>query len=717
MPFILNKLRLFLFSIAVALICAPAFANTCRLTSKVCVDNAQPTVVSGLPVYFSDVGIGDGCWSWQSTYDCVDASNPINYCAPLEAVADCRATSSRCVETSSVNGSCDVYEKTFRCGNPVNGITSVTTLDSSYSLLQDQIDASPCTTYADNASCSLAAEVCTDGPSTKVLFQNGTSRLATPAEIASGTSAQGVVKYEACWNWRRDYACLVGDYKNYCQPLVENGCVESSPAVCKNTGWNGSCLEYDRTFNCGTKVNPPPQNTVYLNASYTVIGETAPTTCGDPSTDPNCTKAGEVCIDGPATKVVLPTGVMRLATPGEITSGISPDGAVVTKACWETRTDYTCATTPTTSTCGDLLASPACGETSQSCIDYLPGGQCGVLQHVFKCKTGPDKVENITDCGTQRFCADGACFDTGYDPDRDLGSVVAGMEALREAGDYKIFVGEAGKCEAKLWGGAKCCKAKEGGGAYSNRSIAGTMGASVVSYAGSWVVHLGSQYLYEALLDTGFDICASYAIDVGGSLLDAASMTPGFSLGGLSTFGFALSTTAPTLGGSTMLLGSTSLMGGSSVYLTFNPYLMVAAVIYQAITSYMECSEAEKKLSLKRGQGLCHQVGSYCSSKVLGSCEATTEGWCCFPSKLGRIVNEQGRPQVSKSWGSAESPDCTGFDLDQLTRLRFDEMDFSEFYASILPNIKDATEATTRLNNRAAQPAQRYYSITPTKVY
>jgi conjugal transfer mating pair stabilization protein TraN len=593
----------------------------------------------------------------------------------------------------------------------------VVVLNNTYTLAQDTVNAQACNDYSSNASCKLSSETCTDGPSTKVLYPNGTSRLATPAEITAGTSVNGVVKYQACWKWNRDYSCLIGDYKNYCQPLVGAGCVESSAAVCRNTGWNGSCLEYDRTYNCGAKVDPPPSNVVYLNASYTITGETAPSTCGDPSSNPNCTKMGEPCIDGPATKVVLPTGATRLATPAEVASGLSQDGAVVTKACWETRSDYTCATTPKATTCGDLLADTACGEASQSCIDYLPGGQCGVLQHVFNCKTGPDKIENITDCGTQRFCSNGACFDNSYSPDRDIGQVVAGMEALREAGSYSIFVGEAGKCESKLWGGGNCCKAKSGGGSYSNYSMAGTIGASVLSYAGEWAVHLGSNYLFDALMDTGFiDWLSTYSVDAAGSLLDAAVTTPGFTLGGLSTYGFALSTTAPVATGSTMLLGSAT-AGGSTLYLTFNPYLLVAAVIIEVITEYLSCSTDEQKLSMKRGQGLCHKVGTYCSNKIMGSCESTKEAWCCFPSKLGRIINEQGRPQIGKNWGSASKPDCSGFTLEQLTLLRFDQMDFSEFYSSILPNVKDATAATQRLTARTAQPVQNYYSITPTKSY
>lgn len=77
-----------------------------------------------------------------------------------------------------------------------------------------------------------------------------------------------------------------------------------------------------------------------------------------------------------------------------------------------------------------------------------------------------------------------------------------------------------------------------------------------------------------------------------------------------------------------------------------------------------------------------------CSSSFLGSCYETKEGWCCFPSKLGRIVQEQARAQLGKSWGSAKNPDCSGFTIEELGLLRFDEMDLSEFLDDINPTDK-----------------------------
>lgn len=652
-------------------------ANTCKLISKTCIDNVEPKNVSGLDVYFADVGIGDRCWQWQSEYDCVDSSETvkINYCSPLEQTSDCQVTSSVCSKLSSVNGSCDQYTKTFRCGNPVSSAGNVTVLDSSYTLAQDSVDYSACDAYSTNSSCKIASETCIDGPSTKVIFPDGSTRLASSAEISSGISSDGLVKYEACWKWSRDYACLVGNYKNYCQPLVTAGCAESGAAVCKSTGWDGSCLEYERTYVCNAKVDSPPQNVTFLNSSYTILSDTQVSTCLDPSTNPNCTKAGEVCTDGPSTKVVLEDGTTRLATTLEIKSGVSLDGAVVTKACWSSTTNYTCATEPVESNCDALKSDLGCTLSSTFCVDYLAGGQCGLKQHVYQCKSGEGSTSTVLDCGMQQFCSDGKCFDTGYPPDTDFGRTIAYMEAAREAAEYNIFKGEAAECSGKLL--VNCCKAKGGGQGGNNNVIASTLGTAAFKLGAESIYVYGSQYVFEGLMNSGSEILAEYAMQALGAEILSMSGT-------FSVWGATFSVTA----------------GQGVAFVGFDPYSFILAAIIYVVMDSMKCSQDELMLQMRRGQGICHRVGTYCASKFLGSCTEKKESWCCFPSKLGRIINEQGRTQISKTWGTAKAPDCSGFTLDELTLLRFDQMDLSEFIADIRVPSKSSSFAVDRLNEK-----------------
>ncbi|HOZ25120.1 MAG TPA: conjugal transfer protein TraN, partial [Thermomonas sp.] len=124
----------------------------------------------------------------------------------------------------------------------------------------------------------------------------------------------------------------------------------------------------------------------------------------------------------------------------------------------------------------------------------------------------------------------------------------------------------------------------------------------------------------------------------------------------------------------------------------FDPWSLAIAVVIYIVMSMSSCNEEEGKVAMKEGAGLCHSVGTYCSSciRILGACVACIEhttGKCCFNSKLARIVNEQGRVQVGKGWGSGENPDCSGFSIAQLQSLDFAAMDLSEFYASIVPTL------------------------------
>ena len=115
------------------------------------------------------------------------------------------------------------------------------------------------------------------------------------------------------------------------------------------------------------------------------------------------------------------------------------------------------------------------------------------------------------------------------------------------------------------------------------------------------------------------------------------------------------------------------------------------------------CSDQEKLLVQDAREGRCHQIGSYCANTTFfGVCTSTHVNWCCFNSKLSRIVNEQGRPQLGKGWGSVENPDCSGFSPTQLQSLDFAAMDLSEFYNDVMAKAKamDPTQTTQNVTNR-----------------
>jgi conjugal transfer mating pair stabilization protein TraN len=99
------------------------------------------------------------------------------------------------------------------------------------------------------------------------------------------------------------------------------------------------------------------------------------------------------------------------------------------------------------------------------------------------------------------------------------------------------------------------------------------------------------------------------------------------------------------------------------------------------------CDQQDMETAMLRSSDMCHEVGTYCTSSFLGVCLQKARGHCCFNTKLGRIIQEQGRPQLSafngNPWGTATKPMCRGFTPEEFQALDFSRIDLSEYYADI----------------------------------
>ena len=107
------------------------------------------------------------------------------------------------------------------------------------------------------------------------------------------------------------------------------------------------------------------------------------------------------------------------------------------------------------------------------------------------------------------------------------------------------------------------------------------------------------------------------------------------------------------------------------------------------------CDAGEVLLHQRDAQGLCTYVGTYCSNKVLGVCVTKRKAYCCYESKLTRIIQEQGRAQLGKVWASPKTEQCAGFTLDEFSRLDLSQMDFSEVYAEFTQAVRVPEELAT----------------------
>lgn len=375
--------------------------------------------------------------------------------------------------------------------------------------------------------------------------------------------------------------------------------------------------------------------------------------------DGTCTRVSETCVEGPETRII--------------------NGQPVTRSCWRYQAVFDCASTAAVNDCQPLI-NRGCFQVDSRCIDTLANGQCALYEQSYSCKVASGATQTITNCGNQSFCVDGNCFGTGYPPDADFSKAVAVLEASREAGQYidpvslQVFKGHDNRCRKKLFGLVNCCK-----GAGSSSSLFSNLNL-ILGAGGQVMGAVGSSYTYDALF---------------------VSDAPNMVLAGFEAlFGAG--------GGSSALAGLVA--GDLSVELfvqSLVPGPWTIAILAIQLSGILDCEQAEQILAMKRDNRLCHGVGSYCSSRlpIIRLCVETTESYCCFNSRLARILNEQGRSQLGRSWGGPQSPDCSGFTVGQLQALDFSRMDLTEFYAEIAPTLPDVGA----MRSRAQEKINSYY--------
>lgn len=110
------------------------------------------------------------------------------------------------------------------------------------------------------------------------------------------------------------------------------------------------------------------------------------------------------------------------------------------------------------------------------------------------------------------------------------------------------------------------------------------------------------------------------------------------------------------------------------------------------------CKSEEQSLAKHRQQGKCHFIGSH--KTKIGT--VTEHVYCCFPSKIARVIHEQGRKQLKIKWGKADSPKCQGLTLEQLQKIDFSKIDLSE----VIDDVKVDKQAYANKLKNSIEPLQ-----------
>ncbi len=125
-----------------------------------------------------------------------------------------------------------------------------------------------------------------------------------------------------------------------------------------------------------------------------------------------------------------------------------------------------------------------------------------------------------------------------------------------------------------------------------------------------------------------------------------------------------------------------------------------------------DCSKEEKALAQKRDENRCVFVGTYCSKKVLGDCLKKKSSYCCFASRLVKLVQEQSREQLKIGWGTKESPDCRGLSISEIQIVDFSKLDLSEIFEEIRSkvNLPDANKLSQEIHQSLNAKTQNFQS-------
>lgn len=316
---------------------------------------------------------------------------------------------------------------------------------------------------------------------------------------------------------------------------------------------------------------------------------------------------------------------------------------------------YSCLSVP--STCTPLQAK-GCTQVSSSCVNPKGGtsANCLLWENAYSC-AGSGPTTTVMDCGGNQYCTGGNCFNTGHAPDNDFAMTVASMEINRQAATYvdpnqRIFNGEAGSCNHNSLG--RCCDPK--GGAVRNSSL----GGQIITTVGGQILSAGSAYMFDAA-STAFNAAR------GVEAVSTAAVAAGSSYS-MGAYGLTVTYTAGVGGAA-----------GTFSY-SFDPTTFAIAVAIYIIIDLSSCQPDEKVLAKKNGAGLCRLVSETCNGVF---CASVTKRYCCFNSKLAKIINNAGVSQLGRP-----NADCSGLTMAQFGQIDFSKIDFSEFTADIMANVQ-----------------------------
>lgn len=120
-----------------------------------------------------------------------------------------------------------------------------------------------------------------------------------------------------------------------------------------------------------------------------------------------------------------------------------------------------------------------------------------------------------------------------------------------------------------------------------------------------------------------------------------------------------------------------------------------------------KCDTEEKQLLKDKENHLVIQIpGDYCDKEVGGVCLSKRKRYCVFPSRIARLIQEKGRrDQLHINFGTPKDPECKGISPEELQRIDFSKIDFTEIADEMKKSMPDYDVAaiTERIKQRVKE--------------
>lgn len=382
--------------------------------------------------------------------------------------------------------------------------------------------------------------------------------------------------------------------------------------------------------------------------------------------------------------------------------------------------------------CREFEDDPTCAFVKSECIEGARGeesGHCYAYEDEYDCGVtvnipSYEKTDNIS-CGGPVRCMGADCLDPMKPPSAasDFAKAAALLDAAQSMAQdmecnpdgtgCKVFSGDVEECKTAVGGMVNCCEKPKG--VSLSDYITTIRAVPKFDKAMTNLANKNNPFAsvgrgYEAIADPVKGSFQTITKPIASHVENISGAIKGFKDTAMETIDKVASKAVNTVKGALGKGAGTEAgkqAGESIISSVMNSpamaYLQTVMAIYTIyvvatviISMIWKCTKKEFELGSKRQLKSCSKVGSYCKKKILGACIEKRQAFCCFASPLSRIMQEQIRPQIGKSFGRAKSPDCSGLPVESFAAVDWDRVNLDEWLGIL--QVTGNFPATTGLN-------------------